>query len=357
MRLNFNGPMRSVCNITVLMSVYNGEPFLRDAIDSILAQTYQDFEFVIYDDCSTDHTADIIQSYSDSRIVYRRNTVNKGLTANLADGVARSEARYIVRMDSDDIACPDRLKRQSDWMDQHPEISIMGTSVTYFHDVPGDRGVASQPQEDAIIKAKLFISFTLMHPSIIIRREDLSRNLINYNPEYRYSQDHALYFDCIMAGLKFANMPESLLYMRAHKGSISRYRHTAQQECSMRARLNFLQVTGIAEECDEGEIGVYNALASEIYPDTIDKVHQYERFVEKVCSNKNITLYFDTAILLKLMSNALCDKAYFAVDDKRTLNTALAARKSTLMKYSTHWSLKQKIKFIVKCIRAKFAYK
>ena len=97
--------------VTVLMSVYNGEKYLRQAIDSILNQTLRDFEFVIYDDCSNDSTAEIINSYSDTRIVYRRNSSNKGLTANLADGVKRSAARYIARMDADDVAYSNRLKK------------------------------------------------------------------------------------------------------------------------------------------------------------------------------------------------------------------------------------------------------
>ena len=179
--------------VTVLMSVYNGEKYLRQAIDSILNQTLRDFEFVIYDDCSNDSTAEIINSYSDTRIVYRRNSSNKGLTANLADGVKRSAARYIARMDADDVAYSNRLKRQVEWMDVHPEITILGTPVKYFSVSPGDGALSEQPQDDATIKARLFIDFTLMHPSIMIRRDDLVNRGINYNTDFRYSQDHALY--------------------------------------------------------------------------------------------------------------------------------------------------------------------
>lgn len=342
--------MEKKCRITVLMSVYNGERYLREAIESILNQTYKEFEFVIYDDCSTDHTPEIIKSYPDSRIVYRRNSVNQGLTRNLADGVSRSEADYIARMDADDIAYPERLARQLEWMDRHPEVTILGSPVTYFKDTLGDLGISKQPTDDVTIKATLFISFTLMHPSIIIRREDLVKHGLNYNPEYRCSQDHVLYLDCIRKGLKFANTEEPLLHMRAHGGSISRAKHGIQQECSQRARLHFLQTTGIADGCTDEEIAVYNTFASGEYPDSVHKVHVFEHFVEKVYNNPITLKYFDRDCLRKLMADRLCGGAYHAIDNKLLKKSALAARRSWLKKYSTKWPCNHKIKFIVKVI-------
>ena len=339
-----------MCTVTVLMSVYNGEKYLREAIDSILAQSYRDFEFVIYDDCSTDGSSSIIQSYSDPRIIYRRNSVNQGLTRNLADGLLRSKSRYIVRMDADDIAYPHRLQTQVMWMDEHPEISIAGSSVSYFCSKPGDGGISAQPQDDTTIKATLFISFTLMHPSIIIRREDLIKHQLNYNPDYRYSQDHALYLDCIRYGLKFANISEPLLHMRSHVESISKEKHAVQQECSMRARFKFLMETGIAGNCSTEEIDVYNHLASGVYPDTSDKIRAYERFVNKIYNSTTTAKYFDKDLLREKMAQTLCDGAYYAVENKNLKLSSLAARKSRLLRYTSEWSLKKKVKFYLKFI-------
>lgn len=336
--------------VTVLMSVYNGERFLRPAIDSILAQTYTDFEFVIYDDCSTDLTSEIIKSYNDERIVYRRNETNQGLTRNLSDGVLRSEAKYIARMDADDIAYPERFAKQVAWMDENPDVTILGTPVTYFSKTLGDRGLAKQPEDDATIKATLFISFTLMHPSIMIRREDLVKHELNYNPDYRFSQDHALYFDCIREGLKFANLSEPLLHMRAHEGSISRAKHDLQQECSQRARLNFLKVTGVGQNCTTEEIEAYNTFASGYYPETIEKMHAYERFVDKLNINPLTERYFDKELLRLLMAQKLCDGAYHAIDNRLLRKVALAARTSELRQYSSEWSIKSHIKFLIKSI-------
>lgn len=333
------------CRITVLMSVFNGEKFLREAIDSILAQTFHDFEFVIYDDCSTDQTPDIIQSYKDSRIVYRRNTVNRGLTCNLAEGVALSNSQYIARMDADDIAYPKRLETQLQWMDEHPDIAILGSAVNYFNKTPGDNGIAPQPQDDATIKATLFISFTLMHPSIMIRRQTLINHGVNYNTEYRYSQDHALYFDCIKAGLKFANYPAPLVYMRSHEKSISKHRHSEQQECSQRIRLDFLRKTGIASECTEDEIAVYNYFASGIYPLDPKSVYIFEKFVSQIYDAPITAKYFNVDILRQLMAEKLCNGAYCAIRIPELKASALAARKSYLVKYTNQWTIKRRLKF------------
>lgn len=341
-----------MCNkrITVLMSVYNGEKFLRPAIDSILSQTYKDFEFVIYDDCSTDGTAEIIKSYKDSRIIYHHNEQNQGLTKNLADGFARAQTEYVARMDADDIAYPERLETQLRWMDAHPDISISGSSVSYFYETPGDMGIALQPADDETIKVLLFTSFTLMHPSIIIRKADLDRNGLNYDSKFRYSQDHALYLKCIKYGLKFGNITTPLLYMRAHNGSISRALHGPQQECSRRARLNFLAETEIASACTEDEISVYNTFASGEFPDTIEKVKAYENFVEKVYENPNTSLYFNVNILRTTLSEKLLFGAYHAVEKKGMKKVALYSHKSQLKKYVREWSFKKKIKFYIKIL-------
>lgn len=338
--------------ITVLMSVYNGEKFLREAIDSILNQTYKDFEFVIYDDCSTDNTAGIIKNYDDSRIVYRPNKVNRGLTWNLADGVSRSQSDYIARMDADDIAYPERLQKQIEWMDAHQEITILGTSVSYFAHKPGDGILARQPENDAIIKATLFISFTLMHPTIMIRSVDLKRHNLNYNPDYRCSQDHALYLDCIYEGLKFENMSEPLLYMRSHAGSISRAKHGFQQECSQRARLIFLEKTNLIDGCTDFEIETYNTFASGYYPETEEMVRAYESFTFKVIRNPKITSYFNKEILIKLMAEKLCNGAYQAIEEKKYRKSSLVAINSELKVYISQWPMDQKIKFFIKLLKS-----
>jgi glycosyltransferase involved in cell wall biosynthesis len=113
--------------ITVLMSVFNGERFLRGAIESILSQTYKDFEFLIIDDGSTDASTNIIASYRDSRIRSLRSERNLGLAASLNQGLASSTGQYVARMDADDISLPNRLARQVGFMQTHPHVGACGT--------------------------------------------------------------------------------------------------------------------------------------------------------------------------------------------------------------------------------------
>lgn len=334
--------------ITVLMSVYNGEKFLKSSIESILSQSYKLFDFVIYDDCSSDNTRNIIKSYNDSRIIYRRNETNQGLTKNLADGVLRAKTEYIARMDADDVACSNRLEKQLMWLDQHPDITILGTAVSYFNKVPGDNGVAYQPQDDEVIKATLLSSFTLLHPSIMIRKNDLVKNNINYNPEYRFSQDHVLYLDCIRWGLRFANLPEPLLYMRSHDGSISNAKHELQQLCSQKARRRFLEDTHIADGCTEAEMNVYNSFASGVFPDTPEKVRLLEDFVCKIYNNSNLSSYFNRDIVRSLMAEKISEGAYQNANIKRLKGCVCRARELPLLKYASSWPFLKTMKFYIK---------
>ena len=124
--------------ISVVMAVYNGEKYLRSAIDSILSQTYIDFEFIIIDDCSTDNTANILESYTDSRIQIIRNEKNLRLPASLNKGLKIAKGKYIARMDADDIAMPDRFEKQVKYLEAHQEVAVIGGSFQVFNEFGKD---------------------------------------------------------------------------------------------------------------------------------------------------------------------------------------------------------------------------
>ena len=115
--------------VTVLMSVYNGERFLREAVECILNQTFRDFEFLIINDGSTDGTRDIILSYKDSRIRLVNNKDNVGLTKSLNKGLAMSSGELVARQDSDDISSLHRLAQQVNFLDSHPEVVAIGSQI------------------------------------------------------------------------------------------------------------------------------------------------------------------------------------------------------------------------------------
>lgn len=199
--------------ITVLMSVYNGLPYLQESINSILNQSFKDFEFIIIEDCSSDTSLEVLKSYAkkDRRIRLIKNTENKGLGANLKKGVELAKGDYIARMDDDDISLPHRLQTQLDFAQANPEIDIIGSFATDINEKGDDIGLRKMPtsHEDII---KYIWTCPIIHPTALIKKESLLK-AGSYGDEKR-RQDYALWFRCAKHSLKFANIPEPLLKYR-----------------------------------------------------------------------------------------------------------------------------------------------
>lgn len=203
--------------VSVLMGVYNGDKYLPKAIDSILGQTFTDFDFLIIDDGSADRTREIIDSYQDPRIKVIANAQNAGLTHSLNKGLDLAGGDYIARMDSDDISLPERLAKQVAYMDAHLEVAVCGT---WAQDIDSDGkviGVRETPV-DKDLERNYWRPSPIIHPSAMIRRAHL--NGMRYDEQMRYAQDFDLWLR-IRATHKLANLPERLLLYRVHGGSIT----------------------------------------------------------------------------------------------------------------------------------------
>lgn len=205
---------RTIPAISVVMPAYNAEKYLREAIDSILAQTFTDFEFIIINDGSTDSTMEIIQSYDDPRIVYLENEVNSGICVTLNKGLDAARGRYIARMDSDDISLPHRLATQYAWMEKHPDIAVSGSDVEVFGD--GIKPYCFTQQHNADdCSAGLLFSCCFAHPTVIWRKEVISKSGVKYKNEYKGFEDFRLWWDIAHFG-RLANIPQPLLRYRKH---------------------------------------------------------------------------------------------------------------------------------------------
>jgi len=199
------------------MAVHNGEKYLRQAIDSMLSQTFKDFEFVIIDDGSTDNSVDIINSYGDPRIRLISSSENLGLTRSLNLGLDAALGVYIARMDSDDVSLPERLQKQVAYMDEHPEIIASGT---WAHDID-DEGRILGNRSLPIGKRMLYGYWwpcPIIHPSAIIRKSLLKDR--RYDSGIRYAQDYELWLRLRKEHV-LGNLAEFLMLYRVHKGSIS----------------------------------------------------------------------------------------------------------------------------------------
>ncbi|CVK19931.1 glycosyltransferase family 2 protein [Sporomusa sphaeroides] len=240
--LEWETDLASKCpKVTVLMSVYNGEQYLREAIESILKQSYKNFELLIINDASTDTSRSIIQSYSDPRIRLIDNEVNLGLTVSLNKGIALSQGEYIARMDSDDISLDERLEKQVQFMKEHSDIGVCGSWVETF----GVRHEIWQyPIEHNEITSRLLFYNSLAHSTVIFRRNLLCKLGLCYNEEYRYSQDYELWIRC-SGVVRLANIPEPLVKYRLSENQIGRKHNDAQIHFADRARKLLLSQLGV----------------------------------------------------------------------------------------------------------------
>lgn len=204
------------------MPAYNAEKYLREAIDSILAQTFTDFEFIIINDGSTDSTREIIQSYDDPRIVYLENEVNSGICVTLNKGLDAARGRYIARMDSDDISLPHRLATQYDWMEKHPDIAVSGSDIEVFGE--GIKPYCFTQQHNADdCSAGLLFNPCFAHPSVIWRTSVMHEYSLKYEPEFNGLEDFRLWWNFAKHS-RIANIPETLLRYRKHISQITQNR-------------------------------------------------------------------------------------------------------------------------------------
>jgi len=177
--------------VSVLMSVYNGEQFLSEAVESILDQTYRDFEFIVVNDGSTDGTQNILESCHDERIV-RVNQERTGLTKALNRGLSRARGEYIARMDADDISLPERLERQVAFLDRNPTVALVGCNMVVIDETGATVSVIDVPVENEEIKWQLLFRNRFGHSAVMFRRECLSR-VGTYDETIPYAQDYDLW--------------------------------------------------------------------------------------------------------------------------------------------------------------------
>ncbi len=198
--------------VSVIMSVYNGEKYLCKAIDSILDQTFKDFEFLIINDGSTDRTSEILQSYHDSRMKIINNVENIGLTKSLNKGLKIARGEYIARMDADDVSLLTRLEKQVNFFDKNKDIGLLGTSWYCIDDKGRKVSINKAP------KGKQSVHF-MCHGTTLVRKDCLEE-VGFYREIFEYAQDYDLWLR-IADKFEIENIREPLYKLRVHNDSIS----------------------------------------------------------------------------------------------------------------------------------------
>jgi glycosyltransferase involved in cell wall biosynthesis len=246
--------------VTVLLPVYNAAPFLREAIDSILAQAFTDFELLAIDDGSTDGSGAILASYTDARLRVVRHSENRGLIATLNEGLELATGEYVARMDADDISLPTRLSRQVAFMDSHPDVGLSGAWAKQIGE--GNRLMAKPLTHDAI-RCDLLFDSAFIHPLVIFRRALLIKHDLRYG-DFRHAEDLHLWREAA-ALFSVANLPDVLLHYRMHSSSVTGDSANQAAITESLRRSDQITLSRLSIEPTDDELALHNLMRGGVF--------------------------------------------------------------------------------------------
>jgi glycosyltransferase involved in cell wall biosynthesis len=245
--------------VSVVMPVYNSELYVAEAIESILTQTFTDFEFIILNDGSTDKSREIIQKYADrdSRIIFLDHTDNTGYVVRLNQGIAQARGEYVARMDNDDISYPTRFAKQVAYLDSHPRIALVGSSTDTLKDGVVAKGwtLRATPAETSV--HFLFTNY-VMHPTVMMRKTMIPKE--GYDMSFYIAEDFELWTRILHEQALQGNpasvwsFPEPLLAYRTHAQGMSTLNKPRGYESASRVLKRQLEWLGLQPTDDEVEM-------------------------------------------------------------------------------------------------------
>ena len=235
--------MYSMCKISVIIPTYNSAEFLKESIDSVLNQTTDDFEIIIIDDSTNEDVKNVLDSYSDDRIICVKGPHN-GISAALNKGIDLSKGIYVARMDADDVCMPDRLKKESDYLDTHPEIGVCGMlAEAFFMDgrpptIWGQERIYEM--ENPGIIDQLLSTPAVCHPTAMFRKEVFDRYELRYNENFRTAEDQELWIRALKY-TRFHNIMEIGLRYRVHDNNTSTTKHDEGENNALQLRIELMK--------------------------------------------------------------------------------------------------------------------
>lgn len=256
--------------ISVLMPVYNTkEEYLRASIESILNQTFTDFEFIIVNDGSTNNAEEVILSYKDNRIKYVKQE-NQGIVGALNNAWSKASGKYIARMDSDDIAYPERFAKQVNFLEENPEYSLVGS----WAKIIPSKNIIKLPQDIKIMD--LLADCMFIHPSIMFNKADFEKFNLQYETGFEYAEDYCLYANAVKH-LKMTNLQEVLLDYRVYPENSSSKNRDIRIKSSFKVQDLILENLSNDKELQERILDI-----------AYRKKNKVGRLKEKIFSIKNL---------------------------------------------------------------------
>jgi glycosyltransferase involved in cell wall biosynthesis len=291
--------------VSVIMPVYNGEKFLRDAVESILNQTFSDIELIVINDGSSDSSVQIITSYTDPRIVFINNDSNMGLPYARNQGVDVSRGEYIAWLDCDDTSMPDRLEKQVRLLDENPQIGVCGAWVKIIGG--GSDVIAQYPSDPEYVRASLLFNNCLANSTVMMRAACTRDIGLRFDPSHHLSQDYGLWVR-IPRPWQITNLPEVLTIYRLHTDQVTEVYKQKQIDISWQIQKGQLLELGILPTEEERTIHMgLSYLISKIFenPDIMPVISRYINRIHK--ANQERKLYNN-----KSLQKVLLEKWRFA---------------------------------------------
>lgn len=334
--------MEQVPLVSVIMSAYNCENYVTDAVSSILKQTCSDIEIIIVEDKSTDATLDKLRTIKDERIRLVCNSNNQRLTHNLNEAISLSKGKYIARMDCDDLSYSERIRTQVEYLERHNDIDVLGSFAETFG---GSSTKLCYPIEHEEIKANLLFTNSLCHPAIMFRKDAIHSW---YDEKYPAGQDYELWSRLIWKN-QFHNIPKVLFRYRIHNGQTVQKNGQKQKEGAVAARKRMLEKTGclLNEEdmkCFESIVDIGTFKSSE-------DMEKIQELLQRMLTANNKACLYDEKTLSNRCAKAFFDNWYNSLGHSNL-------RLSTIFRSpfaSSFWrcSIRQKIGICLKLIQQK----
>lgn len=324
--------------VSVVLPAYNAGPYIAEAIQSILNQTYTNFELIVVNDCSTDNTEEQILAITDARIQYIKNAQNSGLIYNLNLGFSLAKGKYIVRMDADDISLPTRIATQVAFMEVNPAIGICGT---WFQSFGSQNQVAKYEVENDAIKLRMLYQCHFCHPTVIIRKSIIDEHILTYDKAFIHAEDYELWGRMAFFTV-FGNVGEVLLKYRVHGENVSQKHNTVQVENSHKVIQEIFIRFGMVVSAEAIAIWVRACYAD--FSLTADEIRTLESMMEGLLEGNKTVNYVAQPALEDFISQKWFNLCYNNVKNKEVQTLFNSSKISNLL------PLKSRLKFRLKAL-------
>lgn len=330
--------------VSVILHVYNAEKYLSDSIQSILNQTYKDFELIIVDDCSTDASMNIVNSFNDNRIKIIKKQTNTGISDSLKLRIQIAKGKYIARMDADDICLPERFDLQVKQFEVNPNAMIVGSD---YYLLEGEKNTYIKNINDSDYqKAVLLLTPCFCHPTVMMKNVFKEKQVF-YDKEFIHAEDYKLWTDLYAFG-EYLKINKPLLKYRHHASQISNQKNELQLSISRRIRENYLEK--LKFKLSEKQFDVLNVLGNNTFVTSVDLLKNIENCLLHLELQNSIHNSFNTQSFNRFLFK-------FWLDSCGNTNLGMNAYrfffKSKIASYS-NLSFADKNIFLLKCLIRKF---